>query len=250
MVWDIRPISLCGQLLGLQETCDRGSSENKQNPKTSTRASLVHETRVLNSDRWNPSFWGCFHRAVLHFDIHMAKPVLLHIRVSFHRVCDLDHHVCRDNSRALLLPVMQRRLPLVVAGLFDSWLLRIVSFSILDFLLFHQTGNHKAGLGYSLLWVHVNCFLCFLRFDGYNRVLCLFMVCSQDIFICENRLKTYNSVWHEVEGNRVEVVSSVKFVITYQETPTFFFLEKFRALKTTLYDWLVPRICFFFCFFS
>lgn len=70
----------------------------------------------------------------------------------------------------------------------DCWLLCSVPFSLLNFLLLHQVGNYKAGFGHPLLWVHGNCFVCFLCLDGDNWLLRMLLVCTQDLFLRENWL--------------------------------------------------------------
>lgn len=149
---------------------------------------MVHNTCVFNSYRWYSSIWSCFHWVVLHFDFHMAEPVLLHIWLPFYSLSDLDNHVCGDNNSSLLLPVVQWRLLLVVEILSDCWILCIVLLSLFCFLFLQQVGNHKAGFRNLVFRLHVDCLLCLLCANGNNWFLCLLLVCSEDLLLCEDRL--------------------------------------------------------------
>ena len=120
----------------------------------------------------------------------MAEPVLLHLRVPLHSVLDLDRHLRRDHSGALLLPALQRGLQLVVESLLNRGFFCFLPLPLLDLLLLHEAGDHKTGLGNALLRVHDHHLLRLLRLNWHNRFLRLLLVREKDLLFSEDRLET------------------------------------------------------------
>eukprot|EP00242_Pyramimonas_sp_CCMP2087_P014958 CAMPEP_0198210540 /NCGR_PEP_ID=MMETSP1445-20131203/20506_1 /TAXON_ID=36898 /ORGANISM="Pyramimonas sp., Strain CCMP2087" /LENGTH=638 /DNA_ID=CAMNT_0043884623 /DNA_START=134 /DNA_END=2050 /DNA_ORIENTATION=+ len=102
------------ELLRVQEASGGRPRADQQDPPTDSGTNVVHAPVSRHSHRRDSPFRRGLHRALLHPDVDVAAPVLLPVRVPFHRLRDSHRHLRGDLHRAVLLPVVQRGLPLVV----------------------------------------------------------------------------------------------------------------------------------------
>ncbi|KAH7574042.1 hypothetical protein JRO89_XS03G0243700 [Xanthoceras sorbifolium] len=116
------------------------------------------------------------------------QPVLLHLRFPLLGVPHPHRHLRGNNRRALLLPIVQRGLPLVVEIVPHVRLLCFVPLPLRYILLLHEARNHQACLWGAILRIHANCILCIFRADWYHRILCMLLVHKAHLLISEDRL--------------------------------------------------------------
>jgi hypothetical protein len=95
-----------------------------------------------------------------------AAPGVLHFRRALRGVPHPRGDVRRDHDCAVLLPALQRRLPLVVARFLHLRLLRPLHVLLLRLLLRHKAGDHEARVDAHVLWLHAHPFRLLLLADG------------------------------------------------------------------------------------
>lgn len=149
---------------------------------------MVHATSVFNSDRRSVAIRCGVHRAILHLDVHLAAPVLLHIRVFVPGVFDIAGDMCGDHDSAVLLPALQRRLQLVVAGVPDFGVVGGLLVYVRGILFLQEFGDHEGSVGDHVLRVHGHNFVRIFCADRDDRVLCLLLVRTGDLRIGKGRL--------------------------------------------------------------
>ena len=142
---------------------------------------VVHEPSVLVPHRRHPALWRCVHRALLHPHLHVAPHLLLHLWLLGTRVPHPGRHVRRNHHRAVLLPAVQRRLPLVVAIVLHGGVVSIVPVLVFGLLLLHEARHHQDGANADVLWVHARGVVWVFLRDGDNRLLRMLPVCAHHL---------------------------------------------------------------------
>ena len=189
VVRDLGASGVRRELLRVQEGGGGGPGADEQDPAAGAGAGVVHAAGVFDTDRRGAAVRRGVHRAVLHPDVDMAEPVLLHLRVPVFGVSDIGGDVRGDHDRAVLLPAVQRGLPLVVEGVPDSGFVVAVPVSVRGILLLHEAGHHEAGVGDPVLRVHADHLVLVLRADGDDGVLRVLLVRADDLRGGEDRLR-------------------------------------------------------------
>lgn len=93
-----------------------------------------------------------------------------------------------DHHRAVLLPIVQRKLPLVVEGVLHVGSVSPIPVAIFVLLLLYKGSYHVAGADVGVLWLHAPCVVRLLLPHGDGGVLGLLQVCPRHLLRGENRL--------------------------------------------------------------
>lgn len=121
------------------------------------------------------------HSAVLHSELVVVKPNVLHVWFPLFGVLDPCHHLLGNDDPVVLFPSMCRRLSLVVAKLFDEWLHCCLPLRLLLSLFCNKVTDPRCSLDVPLLRLHDHHGIPFLPSHRIHRLLRLLLVHSQDL---------------------------------------------------------------------
>lgn len=121
------------------------------------------------------------HSAVLHLELVVVEPNVLHVRIPVPGVFDLGHHLLGNDGPVVLLPPMCGGLSLVVAKFPDEWLHCSLSLRLLLSLLRHEASNQRRPEHVLILRIHFDYGVPLLPPHRIHRVLRLLLVHSKDL---------------------------------------------------------------------
>mmetsp|Transcript_42661 Transcript_42661/g.140138 ORF Transcript_42661/g.140138 Transcript_42661/m.140138 type:complete len:283 (-) Transcript_42661:2681-3529(-) len=173
----------------LQAAAARPADAHKRDPAADPSAGVVLGPRRHDGGWWRSALWRRLHRALLHHVLHLAAALLLRVWLPGARAAHPHHHLCRDGHRALLLPALQRKLPLAVALLPQHGLRRPLPLRLLVCLLLVDARNHGLRLDDALLFVHVHLLAPLWGHHGHHRLRRLVVVCAPDLRRCQGGLR-------------------------------------------------------------
>mmetsp|Transcript_4710 Transcript_4710/g.7605 ORF Transcript_4710/g.7605 Transcript_4710/m.7605 type:complete len:249 (-) Transcript_4710:479-1225(-) len=104
-------------ILWVQEGGIQAPSARQSHPSSDSSAALVHASDAHGALRWYPAVRCGECGALLHHECPMVAPGLLHLRLPLLGHGHPRGHLRRDHDPHVLLPALQRGLPLVVAQL-------------------------------------------------------------------------------------------------------------------------------------
>lgn len=87
------------------------------------------------------------HWAILHLDVDLAEPIPLHPQLPLRRLHDSSRSPCQVSDCAMLLPVVQQRLLLVVVSFIGVMDRPHCTCSCTPLLFLHQVGDYKVVSG-------------------------------------------------------------------------------------------------------
>mmetsp|Transcript_12227 Transcript_12227/g.36792 ORF Transcript_12227/g.36792 Transcript_12227/m.36792 type:complete len:236 (-) Transcript_12227:177-884(-) len=189
MVPHLLPSRLGGRLARLPRHAQGPARQDQHGPARHPLPGLVPPPPLHDAHRRHPAVWRCLHRALLHHVLHLAAALLLRVWLPGARAAHPHHHLCRDGHRALLLPALQRKLPLAVALLPQHGLRRPLPLRLLVCLLLVDARNHGLRLDDALLFVHVHLLAPLWGHHGHHRLRRLVVVCAPDLRRCQGGLR-------------------------------------------------------------
>lgn len=166
------------------------SSAHQPDPAPNSGPIDLHPTDPRHHHGWRPAVRLHLHPAVLHPELALVQPNVLHVRFPVSGVLDSGHHLLRNDHPAVLFPPVCRGLPLVVAIIPDLGLHSGLSIHLLLSLLCNQAADRGRRLDIPLLWLHTDHGVPVLLADGIDRFLCLLLVHSQDLQCREGGLSS------------------------------------------------------------
>lgn len=119
------------------------SRSYKSNSTSNSRPIDLHAAHSGHHYGRCAAIWMHFHSVVLHIEFVVVQPNVLHVWIFVLGLLDSRHHMLRDNHTAVLFPFVCRRLPLVVAFIFNQRLHGILSIHLLLPLLCHKTIDRR-----------------------------------------------------------------------------------------------------------
>mmetsp|Transcript_8138 Transcript_8138/g.26696 ORF Transcript_8138/g.26696 Transcript_8138/m.26696 type:complete len:269 (-) Transcript_8138:113-919(-) len=150
-----RAVGLRGRLRRFQARNRTVPRAHEPDPALGPAAALVHAPRPDDYLWRHSAVRRRLGGIVFHHERHLAPPGLLHLRIPLPRHDDPRRDVCGDYHPPLLLPAVQRGLPLVVALVPHQRVHGPLRLSLLCVLLF-QAGNELCADVLPLFRVHVN----------------------------------------------------------------------------------------------
>mmetsp|Transcript_12853 Transcript_12853/g.22179 ORF Transcript_12853/g.22179 Transcript_12853/m.22179 type:complete len:238 (-) Transcript_12853:364-1077(-) len=188
LVRHLGSFGLPGQLLRHEKGAGRVPCAHEPDPATDPGPGVVHAAGVLDPHRRHPSLRRRVHRAVLHPVLPVAPPVLLHVHFPLHRLRHPRPHLRRDHHRPLLLPALQRGLPLVVEVVPHIRFVGALPLCVLGVLLLHEARHGPLRLRPHVLRLHVHHLVRLLLPDRHHRLPRLLPVCPEDLCLGQGRL--------------------------------------------------------------
>lgn len=121
------------------------------------------------------------HSTVLHPELAVVEPDVLHVWIPLLGVPDPRHHLLGNHDFVVLLPSMCRGLSLVVAKLLDKWLYRRLPVHLLLSLFRNKTADSRCSEHVLVLWIHAHYGIPFLPSHRIDWLLCLLLVHPQNL---------------------------------------------------------------------
>lgn len=157
------------------------SRANQSNSTSNSRPIDLHTADTRYHNGRCPTIWVHFHPIVLHFEFAVVQPNVLHVRFLVSGILDPSDHLLRNNNPSVLLPSLRRRLPLVVAIVFNIWLYSILSVYLLLPLFCNQTVNRRHSINIFVLWLHTDYCIFVFPNDRFHRLYGLFLVHTKNL---------------------------------------------------------------------
>jgi len=155
VVWGLHPAGVHRVLLWVQTGSLFTPGAGEFDPKVSAAAAVVHVLAGAGVLWRRVAIWGGVCGALLHHERAVAAPNLLHLWVPVFGAGHFGGDLRRNHDSHVLLPTLQRRLPVVVAVRALQRQLRRLRVSVRHLVLCDGTRPRGLRASVPVLWVHV-----------------------------------------------------------------------------------------------
>lgn len=136
----------------------------------------------------NPAVRRGIYRALLHLDRVVGESVLLPLRISVPRFLHSRNLMLADINSHGLLPIVWRRLQVVVAQFYSERRIGRLCTGVFSLLLRDEAGNHRASADPYVFRLHRTDGSHILATHRYDRFFCRICVHQEDIRGRQDRL--------------------------------------------------------------